>query len=49
MTELEAAHPGRPTIVHSDVRVVAEDGSVIAPSMATYQACDPSATVLRPS
>ncbi|MBQ0918456.1 glycosyltransferase family 2 protein [Hydrogenophaga aromaticivorans] len=41
MTELEAAHPGRPTIVHSDVRVVAEDGSVIAPSMAAYQGLRP--------
>jgi glycosyltransferase involved in cell wall biosynthesis len=34
---LEAAHPGKPALVHSDLQVVAEDGSTIAPSMARYQ------------
>ena len=34
---LELAHPGKPALVHSDLRVVAQDGSEIAPSMARYQ------------
>lgn len=37
LREEEAIAPGTPVIVHSDLRVVAHDGSVIAPSMATYQ------------
>jgi glycosyltransferase involved in cell wall biosynthesis len=41
MLELEAQSPGRPVIVHSDLRVVAEDGSLIAPSMAAYQGLRP--------
>jgi hypothetical protein len=35
--QLEREHPGRPALVHSDLRVIAEDGSEIAPSMARYQ------------
>jgi glycosyltransferase involved in cell wall biosynthesis len=34
---LEQAHPGQPALVHSDLRVIAEDGREIAPSMARYQ------------
>lgn len=34
---LEAAHPGLPALVHSDLRVITEDGTEIAPSMARYQ------------
>jgi Glycosyl transferase family 2 len=34
---LEQAHPGQPALVHSDLRVIAEDGQEIAPSMARYQ------------
>lgn len=34
---LEKVHPNLPALVHSDLRVVAEDGSEIAPSMARYQ------------
>lgn len=34
---LERAHPGLPALVHSDLRVVAQDGTLIAPSMARYQ------------
>lgn len=34
---LERAHPGVPAVVHSDLRVVAQDGTLIAPSMARYQ------------
>jgi glycosyltransferase involved in cell wall biosynthesis len=34
---LELAHPGQPALVHSDLRVIAEDGREIAPSMARYQ------------
>lgn len=37
MQRLEQAHPGRPALVHSDLRVIAEDGREIAPSMARYQ------------
>src|SRR3990167_5401232 len=35
--ELEAQHPGLPALVHSDLRVINEDGGEIAPSMARYQ------------
>lgn len=34
---LEKAHPDTPALVHSDLCVVAHDGSPIAPSMARYQ------------
>jgi glycosyltransferase involved in cell wall biosynthesis len=34
---LEQAHPGLPAVVHSDLRVVAQDGALVAPSMARYQ------------
>lgn len=34
---LEQAHPGAPALVHSDLRVIKEDGQEIAPSMARYQ------------
>ena len=34
---LEQRHPGQPALVHSDLRVIAEDGQEIAPSMARYQ------------
>ena len=34
---LERKHPELPALVHSDLRVVSEDGSMIAPSMARYQ------------
>lgn len=37
LTALEKTHPGLPALVHSDLRVVAEDGTQIAPSMARYQ------------
>lgn len=37
MQRLEQDHPGRPALVHSDLRVIADDGSEIAPSMARYQ------------
>ena len=39
--ELEAQHPGLPALVHSDLRVINEDGSEIAPSMARYQGLEP--------
>ncbi|MEZ5701548.1 MAG: glycosyltransferase family 2 protein [Burkholderiaceae bacterium] len=35
--QLEAAHPGRPALVHSDLRVISEEGVELAPSMARYQ------------
>ncbi|MCB2017041.1 MAG: glycosyltransferase family 2 protein [Hydrogenophaga sp.] len=34
---LERAHPGRPALIHSDLRVISDDGREIAPSMARYQ------------
>ena len=37
MRQLEQARPGQPALVHSDLRVIADDGSEIAPSMARYQ------------
>ena len=37
LEELELEHPDLPAVVHSDLRVVAHDASVIAPSMARYQ------------
>lgn len=37
LERLERAHPDVPALVHSDLRVVTEDGSEIAPSMARYQ------------
>lgn len=37
LAELEALHPGTPCLVHSDLRLVGQDGSEIAPSMARYQ------------
>ena len=37
MQRLEHEHPGLPALVHSDLRVIAEDGEEIAPSMARYQ------------
>lgn len=38
---LERAHPGAPALVHSDLRVIEEDGQEIAPSMARYQGLRP--------
>jgi hypothetical protein len=37
MRQLETDRPGQPALVHSDLRVIAEDGHEIAPSMARYQ------------
>lgn len=37
LVQLETANPDKAALVHSDLRVVAEDGSPIAPSMARYQ------------
>lgn len=37
LAQLEAADPNKPALVHSDLRVVTEDGATIAPSMARYQ------------
>lgn len=37
MHQLEQEHPGQPALVHSDLRVIADDGREIAPSMARYQ------------
>lgn len=37
LAELEALHPGAPCLVHSDLRLVGQDGAEIAPSMARYQ------------
>lgn len=37
MRQLEHHHPGQPALVHSDLRVIADDGREIAPSMARYQ------------
>jgi glycosyltransferase involved in cell wall biosynthesis len=37
LNRLEQEQPGRPALVHSDLRVVEEDGALIAPSMARYQ------------
>ena len=37
MRQLELARPGQPALVHSDLRVIADDGREIAPSMARYQ------------
>jgi glycosyltransferase involved in cell wall biosynthesis len=37
LRELERARPGQPVLVHSDLRVIAEDGCEIAPSLARYQ------------
>ena len=34
---LEREHPGAPALIHSDLRVIAEDGREIAASMARYQ------------
>ena len=34
---LEAIHPGRPALVHSDLRVISEEGVELAPSMARFQ------------
>lgn len=38
---LEQARPGTPALVHSDLRVIEEDGQEIAPSMARYQGLRP--------
>lgn len=38
---LEQLHPGQPALVHSDLRVIADDGSEMAPSMARYQGLQP--------
>ena len=38
---LEEARPGAPALVHSDLRVIEEDGQEIAPSMARYQGLRP--------
>ena len=38
---LEQARPGTPALVHSDLRVIEEDGREIAPSMARYQGLRP--------
>jgi glycosyltransferase involved in cell wall biosynthesis len=38
---LELARPGTPALVHSDLRVIEEDGQEIAPSMARYQGLRP--------
>lgn len=37
LRRLEQDRPGRPALVHSDLRVIADDGREIAPSMARYQ------------
>lgn len=37
MQRLEQEHLGAPALVHSDLRVIADDGREIAPSMARYQ------------
>lgn len=37
LQRLEAKNPGTPALVHSDLRVIADNGAVIAPSMARYQ------------
>lgn len=37
MQQLEREHPGKPALVHSDLRLVTEEGQEIAPSMARYQ------------
>jgi glycosyltransferase involved in cell wall biosynthesis len=37
MQRLEQDRPGQPALVHSDLRVIADDGHEIAPSMARYQ------------
>lgn len=37
LLELEAGEAGMPALVHADLRLVAEDGREIAPSMARYQ------------
>jgi len=34
---LESVSPGRPALVHSDLRVISEEGVELAPSMARYQ------------
>lgn len=38
---LEQTRPGDPALVHSDLRVIEEDGREIAPSMARYQGLRP--------
>ena len=37
LAQLETDHPNKAALVHSDLQVVAENGSTIAPSMARYQ------------
>jgi glycosyltransferase involved in cell wall biosynthesis len=43
---LEQARPGAPALVHSDLRVIEEDGREIAPSMARYQGLRPDLSSL---
>lgn len=43
---LERARPGAPALVHSDLRVIEEDGREIAPSMARYQGLRPDLSSL---
>lgn len=43
---LEQQRPGTPALVHSDLRVIEEDGREIAPSMARYQGLRPDLSSL---
>lgn len=46
LQQLEAAHPNQPALVHSDLRVIAENGEEIAPSMARFQGLRPQLSSL---
>ncbi len=47
LLEMEARHPGRPALVHSDLSVVAEDLSPIADSFLAYHGLDGNRNNLR--
>ncbi len=47
MQKLESQYPNLPLLVHSDLTVVGEDGSLIAPSFLAYQGLDASRNDLR--
>lgn len=44
--KLEQSKPGQPALVHSDLRVISEEGVELAPSMARYQGLQPGRSSL---